>query len=259
MKALDRTRVEVLSPQLSLAATASDGGKVHDAVVRSIAQRVLGGVYLPETSIPREDELAEEFKVSRTTIREAIKVLSAKGLIESRQRVGVRVRARDEWRMLDPAVLSWHPDIRKDEELLTGLLEARRLIEPAAAEMAAKRATSNDLAAIENAYLGMERSLPNDIAACCEADVNFHKAVLYASHNIVLRGLIGTIDAALRATFLITNELTLSQAQTLHVHLEVFESIRMRDAERARAATNRLLDTAETDIKHALPSDRHSS
>ncbi len=245
MKALDRAGLN--------SGPASDGGKVHDKVVRSIAQRVLGGIYTPETTIPREDELAEEFKVSRTTIREAIKVLSAKGLIETRQRVGVRVRSRDEWRLLDPAVLSWHPDISQDSELLTDLLEARRLIEPAAAEMAAQRATSNDLATIENAYLGMERALPDDIVACCESDVNFHRAVLYASHNIVLRGLMGTIDAALRATFLITHKLTLSEAQTLHVHLEVFESIRMRDASAAREATNRLLDKAETDIRHAIP------
>jgi DNA-binding FadR family transcriptional regulator len=155
-------------PHLELASPAGDGGKVHEAVVRSIAQRVLGGQYLPEAALPREDELAEEFGVSRTSIREAIKVLSAKGLIETRQRIGVRVRPRNEWRLLDPAVLSWHPNISQDEELLTGLLEARRLIEPAAAEMAAARANSKDLVAIETAYLGMERSLPHDILACCE-------------------------------------------------------------------------------------------
>ena len=245
-------------PRLELASPAGDGGRVHEAVVRTIAQRVLGGKYIPEAGLPREDELAEEFGVSRTSIREAVKVLSAKGLIETRQRIGVRVRPRDEWRLLDPAVLSWHPNISQDEELLTGLLEARRLIEPAAAEMAAMRANSKDLVAIETAYLGMERSLPHDILACCEADVSFHRAVLYASHNIVLRGLAGTIDAALRAAFLITSELTLSQTQTLHVHLEVFESIRMRDAAAARSATNRLLDTAEADIRKAVPAGQRS-
>jgi GntR family transcriptional regulator, galactonate operon transcriptional repressor len=225
-----------------------DGGKMHDIAVRTLAQWVLGGKYAPGAAMPREDELAEQISVSRTTIRGAIKVLIAKGLIETRPRVGVRVRPRDDWRLLDPAVLSWHPDIRKDQELLSGLLEARRIIEPSAAELAARRATAIDLAAIESAYLGMERALPDDIDGVCDADLNFHRSLIYASHNVVLRGLVGTIDAALRATFQISNEIMASQAETLHVHLEVLECVRMRDPVGARKAMNGLLDYAAKDL-----------
>jgi len=225
-----------------------DSGKMHDIAVRTLAQWILGGKYAPEAALPREDELAELVSVSRTTIRGAIKVLIAKGLIETRPRVGPRVRPRDDWRLLDPAVLSWHPDIRKDQELLSSLLEARRIIEPSAAELAARRATAMDLAAIESAYLGMQRALPNDIELVCDADLNFHRSLIYASHNVVLRGLVGTIDAALRATFLISNEIMASQAETLHVHLEVLECIRMRDSSGARKAMNSLLNYAAKDL-----------
>jgi hypothetical protein len=148
--------------------------------------------------LPREDDLAVELGVSRTSIREAVKVLSAKGLLQARQRVGVRVRDRDDWNLLDPQVLSWHPDVGHDEALITSLIEARRIIEPAAAALAAKRATAADLARIEQAYLGMERNLRTNLEACCDADLKFHVGVIAASHNIVLKGLTGTIEPALR-------------------------------------------------------------
>ena len=214
---------------------------------------ILGGTYAPDDLLPREDDLAAELGVSRTSIREAVKVLSAKGLLQARRRVGVRVRNRDEWNLLDPQVLSWHPDVGRDEALITSLIEARRIIEPAAAALAAKRATAADLAQIEQAYLGMERNVCTDLEACCEADLKFHVSVIAASHNIVLKGLTGTIEAALRATFAITNRrLASAQSRALSAHREVFECVRMRDAEGARAATAELLEIAARDLDRKL-------
>lgn len=186
--------------------------------------------------------------VSRTSVREAVKVLSANGLLEARPRIGVRVRAREAWRLLDPVVLSWHPDLAHDHALISGLIEARRIIEPAAAALAATRASPGDLSAIAEAYAGMESAIPHDVVACCEADLAFHRAVVAASHNVVLIGLIGTIEAALRASFLLTTSLMQSQANTLSVHRTVLDGIRARDAEAARRAVNRLLDLAEDDL-----------
>jgi DNA-binding transcriptional regulator YhcF (GntR family) len=117
----------------------SSGGKVHDSIVRIIGGWVLGGRYLPGDTLPREEDLVESLSVSRTSIREAIKVLAAKGMVESRPRIGVKVRPRDDWRLLDPAVLSWHPNLTRDVELIESLIEVRRIIEPAAAELAAPR------------------------------------------------------------------------------------------------------------------------
>jgi DNA-binding FadR family transcriptional regulator len=226
-----------------------DQRRVHDSVVGTVGRWILGGVYAPGDLLPREDDLAEKLGVSRTSIREAVKVLSAKGLLEARRRVGVRVRERDEWNLLDSLVLSWHPDVGRDEALKTSLIEARSIIEPAAAALAAKRATAVDLARIEQAYLGMERNVRTDLEACCEADLHFHASVIAASHNVVLKGLTGTIEAALHATFAITNRLMTAQSRALAAHRAVFECIRMRDADGARAATIDLLGLAAHDLK----------
>jgi GntR family transcriptional regulator, galactonate operon transcriptional repressor len=224
-------------------------GKIHGAVVDAIGRWILGGTYAPDDLLPREDDLALELGVSRTSIREAVKVLSAKGLLQARRRVGVRVRDRDDWNLLDPQVLSWHPDVGRDEALITSLIEARRIIEPAAAALAAERATAADLARIEQAYLGMERNLRTNLEACCEADLMFHAGVVAASHNVVLKGLTGTIEAALRATFAITNRrLASAQSRALSAHRAVFERLRMRDAEGARLATIELLAIAARDL-----------
>jgi len=231
-------------------------GKIHGAVVDAIGRWILGGTYAPDDLLPREDDLALELGVSRTSIREAVKVLSAKGLLQARRRVGVRVRDRDDWNLLDPQVLSWHPDVGRDEALTTSLIEARRIIEPAAAALAASRATAADLARIEQAYLGMERNLRTNLEACCEADLLFHAGVVAASHNVVLKGLTGTIEAALRATFAITNRrLASAQSRALAAHRAVFECLRMRDVEGARRTMVELLAIAARDLdRKASPS-----
>lgn len=226
----------------------SNTGRVHGSVVDKIGKWILGGTYEPGQLLPREDDLAEKLKVSRTSVREAVKVLSAKGLLDVRRRVGVRVRARDDWNLLDPQVLAWHPDVGRDRDLIGGLIEARRIIEPAAAALAAARATAADLARIERAYEGMERNLRTNLAACCEADLQFHVALVAASHNVVLRGLTGTIEAALRATFTITNRLVTAQSRALAAHKAVLECVRLRDSEGAQAAVIGLLDIAASDL-----------
>ena len=227
----------------------ASGGRIHDSVVRTMGAWILGGRYNPGDVLPREDDLTQSLGVSRTSLREAVKVLCAKGLLEARPRVGVRVREREHWRLLDPIVLGWHPDLTADRELIIGLIETRRIIEPAAAELAARRGADRDFDAIEAAYLGMERAIPHDLKACCESDLAFHRALVDASHNIVLRNLIGTVETALRASFLLTTSLMENQARTLSVHKAVLESVRVRDTAGARSAMNWLLDLAEEDYR----------
>jgi GntR family transcriptional regulator, galactonate operon transcriptional repressor len=225
-----------------------DGGKVLDLIVRTIGGWILGGRYGPGAILPREEDMAVSFAVSRTSVREAIKFLSAKGLVETRPRVGVRVRARDDWRMLDSTVLSWHPDLSRDTELVASLIEARRIIEPAAAELAARRGTAADLAAVEAAYLGMEGAIPLNLEACCDADLAFHRSIIAASHNIVLKSLIGTIETTLKASFLLTTSLMENQSRMLAMHKDVMDCIRFRDVAGARSTMNHLLDLAQQDL-----------
>lgn len=231
----------------------TDGGRVHGAVVRRLGAMILGGTFPPGEALPREDVLAVEFAVSRTSLREAVKVLAAKGLLEPRPRTGVRVRPRADWNLLDPAVLSWHPDLTGDRDLMRSLIETRRVIEPPAAAMAAERASAAELARIEAACLGIEAAYPADPPAGIEADVAFHRAVIDASANLVLARLAGAIEAALRAVFAATSRMM--DAGGVAAHREVLERIRLRDAAGARDAMHRLIDVAAADLEPLLTDD----
>jgi len=229
------------------------GGKVLELVLSKLGAGILSGRYKSGEVLPREDELMAELGVSRTTLREAIKVLCAKGLLETRQRIGATVRPRRDWNLLDPAVLSWHPDIRTERELIAGLLEVRRIIEPAAAELAALRASAADLAAIEAAFLRMEQAPADNPRESTDADLAFHSGIIMASGNVVLQRIGSTIEAALGAEFLITNTTTKAPAEALTAHRHIMERIRFRDGAGARAAMNEMLDIATRDLRESDP------
>ncbi|MBX6322868.1 MAG: FadR family transcriptional regulator [Rhodospirillaceae bacterium] len=231
-------------------ATAAPAGRraVHGTVVRELARRILGGVFTPGTALPNEAELCAELKVSRSTLREAIRVLAAKGLVESRPRTGTRVREREDWDRLDPDLLQWAGELEPDIDFVAGLIEARRIIEPAAAEFAARRASARDLAAIEEAFEGMAAALPHDIEAYCRSDLAFHSAILKASRNPVLAHLSGIIGAALMSAFRLTTEHARSYQRTLQVHADVLDAIRLRDTAQARETMLRLITVAADDL-----------
>ena len=224
------------------------GARIHGQIVGTLARDVLGGAVAPGDALPNEDLLAARFAVSRSSVREAVKTLAAKGLIESRQRVGARIRPRADWHMLDPDLLAWHPDILHDRPLMAGLLETRRIIEPAAAELAALRATAEDFAALAASLDAMADAAPRDLEACCEADLAFHGGIIAASRNVVLDGLVATIAAALRASLRATNSITTDQARSVAAHRAVLDALRRRDGAGARAAMNAVLDNTEQDL-----------
>lgn len=214
---------------------------------------VLEGRIAAGDTLPREDDLAAEFAVSRTSLREAVKVLAAKGLLEARPRTGVRVRPQEDWNLLDADVLSWHPRLTGDAALMRSLVEARRVIEPPAAGMAAARASAAQLARIEAACLGIEAAYPDDPEAGVAADIAFHRAVIDASGNLVLARVVGAIEAALRAVFAATSRMM--DADGVASHRTVLEHIRLRDADGARDAMHRLLDIAAADLEPILSDD----
>lgn len=209
---------------------------------------MLGGSLAPGDALPNEDLLATRFDVSRSSVREAVKTLAAKGLIESRQRVGARIRPRADWHMLDPDLLAWHPNIRHDRPLMQGLLETRRIIEPAAAGLAALRATDADLDGFAASLDTMAEAAPHDLDACCDADLAFHGGIIEASRNVVLRALVATIAAAMRASFRATNSVSGNQARSVAAHRAVLDALRRRDRDGARTAMHAVLDNTEHDL-----------
>jgi len=161
--------------------------------------------------------------------------------------VGTVVREIEDWSLLDPEMLEWSMACPPSPEFVRSLLEARRVIEPAAARFAALRASARDVAELEAAYERMERT-PDDLVAFNEADVDFHRGLLRASHNLIFQQMWTTISAALAYSFRISTGQARSPADSLPFHREVVERIRLRDPEGAHSSMSRLLDIAALDL-----------
>ena len=222
---------------------------VREHVLDTLGRRILAGEYPQGTTLPTESQLCMEFGVSRTAIREAVKMLAAKGLVVSRQRAGTRVQEIDLWNRLDPDVLAWMNAGAFDADFSRGLIEARHAIEPAAAGWAAMRATARDLAEIEVAYEAMRKAKPSDLVACAEADLAFHSAILRASHNPVFTALIAVIGQALASSFRATTSVSKSYVESLDVHGDVLEAIRLRQAKLATDRMHALIEFAAHDMR----------
>jgi GntR family transcriptional regulator, galactonate operon transcriptional repressor len=225
--------------------------RVMPDITAAIAGDILSGRYEPGSSLPTENDLGVEYGVSRTVIREALKMLTAKGLVTTRPRVGTTVCESDRWNIIDPQVLRWHPPHTLDDTLFDAILEARRAIEPLVAELAATRATLHEVADLEGAWQGMADA-GDDLAAFSRSDILFHRILYSACHNPVFRQIGGTIDAAL--TFALETTATISndrRAKAVVAHRKVVEALRQRNGKAARNAAERILDLAARDLAAA--------
>ena len=171
------------------------GRNLHGQVVQELGRRVVGGVYPAGALLPNEDQLCAELAVSRTALREAIKVLAAKGLLEPRPRIGTRVRATEQWNLLDPDILAWRCATGADAEFLQHLTELREIIEPSAAALAAASHRAEQLADIAAALQAMRDA--TQISEWVQADLAFHTAVLKATNNPLLMPLAAIIGLSL--------------------------------------------------------------
>lgn len=230
-------------------ATTGSKPRVHRQIVKALAAEILTGRIAPGEAIPNETELCARHGVSRSALREAIKVLATKGMVLARPRIGTVVRPRDDWNLLDADLLEWSLELAPDAEFVLSLIAARQVIEPAAARFAALHASEEDLARLDTAFAEMGRAkAAESFQAFNEADIRFHKALLKASRNVIFQQLSDTIGAALGYSFRITISRSNEPGSSLPLHGEVIECIRRRDATGAQAAMTRLLDIAVLDL-----------
>jgi GntR family transcriptional regulator, galactonate operon transcriptional repressor len=228
-----------------------NGGRrlnLHAQVVRELGLRILAGALRPGDVLPNETDLGRELGVSRSVLREAIKSLAAKGLVASRTRVGTHVREAQHWNLLDLDVLSWRYATMPRMAFFQDLFAVRRVVEPAAAELAAEKAGTSDLQALEAACAAMEHADPTSEAAI-EADVAFHRAILTACHSDLLLQLGTLIGIGLATSFRIS---TRFYPVSLPHHRPVLTAIRHRHPADARTAMQTLLTETFADIDHQL-------
>jgi DNA-binding FadR family transcriptional regulator len=213
---------------------------LHGRVVHEIGGRIVGGGICPGDTLPSEGDLADTYGASRSAIREAIKVLAAKGLVEPRRRSGTRVRPRESWNLLDPDVIGWLPPDELAPEFRRDLVELRLVIEPAAAELAALRSTAPDQEAIRRALDAMAAA-GDDGRAFFAADVQFHLAVFRASRNVLIERLDTLIGALLTMSFQAQARRVQSFAAAVEDHRAVYRAIVGRDRKAARAAMEEVM------------------
>jgi len=223
----------------------------HLAVAEKFGTEIVTGKRLPGSLLPGEIELAKELGVSRSVVREALRMLSAKGLLHSKPKAGTHVRDREDWNILDPVLLQWMFGSVPSAQFVRSLFELRMIVEPAAAEIAARKRTARQLSAMGHALEMMAaHSLESEKGQ--EADQHFHAAILEATGNELLISLSATIGAAVRWTTFFKFQSTKKLRDPIDEHRDLFQAIADGDADAARAAAESLIRLAEGDTEEAL-------
>ncbi|MDL2401834.1 FadR/GntR family transcriptional regulator [Rhizobium mayense] len=232
--------------------TESGKRSVREALLQRFIDKIISGEMVEGSTLPNEAELTEQFGVSRTSLREAMQYLAALGMIRSRTRAGTTVLPRENWNYLDPLVLDATLRLGNDDRFHVSLIEARQLLEPAAAAQAAANANAHHLFRISKAFEEMVEANARDNEAWSRADLEFHTAIIRASGNWVYLQFATAIRAALLASFRLTNRASQSHEQAIAMHQDVLEAIRMRRPDEARSAMERLIGVARDEISDAL-------
>lgn len=225
------------------------------SVTDEIAQTILSGELAEGALLPTELELAKQFGVARTSVREALSRLKAKGLVVSRQKLGTSVLPRAQWNMFDEDVLRWTWAHGDRQQFSQHLLQVRRIIEPAACELAAATAHDADIAAIERAYRMMDAA-GMDPVAYAGPDLMFHRAILASTGNTFLTAFGGMVEAALRMSFELSTRNPGAPRKSLPLHRDVLDQIWARNPAGARRAMEVLLDLTESNIQRATASGK---
>jgi DNA-binding FadR family transcriptional regulator len=208
---------------------------MHARIVRDLGMRILAGEFKPGERLPGEATLLAEYDVSRPVLREAVRVLVAKGLVLSRQRAGATVRRRNEWHLLDPDVLYWMIQAKPQGEFVETLLTVRRIFEPAAAALAAKVGSDESIQRVADAYAQMEAATTAD--DLLEPDLAFHRTIAEATNNDLLAYIGTMLSLALRESIKLSSQLPNTHALSLPRHKAILTALLNRDPLAAHQAT----------------------
>jgi len=221
--------------------------RVNGILARDIGIAIVSGKLRPGHVLDGEVEASSQWKVSRNTYREALRILVAKGLISSQTRTGTRVTETTEWHLLDPDVLGWMFSGHPRQELIHGVFELRSVVEPAAAEMAAMRRGQHHLAEMRRALEDMARYTLEQPQGR-DADKAFHAALLAATCNPFMVSLTNGVTAAVDALTQFKQRLNRITRDPVPDHWRVHDAVAAKDAEAARTAMLKLIRLAILDM-----------
>jgi len=228
------------------------GRRLHGAIAHKLGIAIVSGEYAPGDVLSSEVEFSEALDVSRGAYREAVQVLAAKGLVESKPKAGTRVLPRERWRLLDPDVLAWAFAGEPDMKFIRDLFELRAVVEPAAARLAAERRDREDLRKMKEALAGMRRhTLATDAGRA--ADRDFHDAILQATRNDAIKMLTASIGAAVHWTTQYKQRARALPRNPIPDHARVYEAIAAGDGDAASVAMGVLVELALEDTRGSMP------
>lgn len=225
--------------------------KLHEGVVQQIVAQIMSGALEPGTSLPSETILAQQFGVSRTVIREAVRLLVGKGLIAVKHGSGMQVQPQDQWNHLDPLILFERIRLGHDETLLNDLLELRLIVEVEVAALAALRHTPEDRQNLRTIVEDM-RHVVNDPVAYTRLDIAFHNTILAAARNRLLGQALRPASQALLIGRMISSQRPGGMIDSERGHEAILAAIESGDPEQARLAMHHHILQFESDIRTSL-------
>jgi GntR family galactonate operon transcriptional repressor len=221
---------------------------LHGQTVEALASRILSDEW-GEGAVLDLPALREEFDISLTALREALKVLAAKGMIDARQKRGTFVQPRDRWNMLDADVMRWQTTAADDPGLLEELTEVREVVEPAAARIAAGRASEEDIETLREALADMAAAV-GDPEASVQADLAFHRRLMAATHNNFLVRMERIIAIGLAERDKLVHGAPTAE-DPVPSHRKVFDAIVAGDPAAAEQAMFALVTKSRDDLEKA--------
>jgi DNA-binding FadR family transcriptional regulator len=225
--------------------------RIHGVIARTLGIAIVSGQHQPGDVLNNEIDASEQLNVSRSAYREAMRILAAKGLVESRPKTGTRVSPRSRWNLLDPEVLAWSFASEPSEAFIRQLYELRMIVEPAAAAMAAERRDDVQLERMRAALVLMQsETLATEAGRA--ADRDFHDTVLEATGNAPLFTLSSGIGAAVRWTTIFKQRERQLPRDPMPDHWKVFDAIAAGRSDHAREAMERLVGLALEDTRAVM-------
>ncbi|MEO8154591.1 MAG: FadR/GntR family transcriptional regulator [Rhizobacter sp.] len=215
-------------------------------MARILGMRIVGGEYQPGDVLPVEADLCTALNVSRTTVREGVKQLSSKRLIEISPKTGTRVLPFADWNLLDRDVLAWRLAAQFDTKIVQDIFEMRLCVEPRASALAAQHGTEEGFRAIERRYQEVRDTLQQggDMRLAAQADLEFHMTIINMSQNGMFITLGGAIKAALRVSSEMLHRLPDPPMRQLTLYEEVQRSILAREGDAASRSMTALLQAS---------------
>ena len=233
---------------------------LYERVLTQMGEEICAGRYRPGEVIPAEPLLCERLGVSRVVVREAIKGLAAKGMVELRRKTGTIVLEPRRWQLFDADVVTWRArSTVVDRKLADDLIELRRIVEPAAARLAAQRATGDEQAAIRASFERHGARRRRGWREHVPADLAFHGGILLACGNQFVQQMQDAISAVLRTTFELVSKTPGGPALSLPLHRALCEAIEASDPGAAERAVLSIIDQAEIDLRKRVKQVRKTS